>query len=167
VSPSPGATHIIFNPPSSEASVYHTPLKFLPKSDPRRRLYLQSILRNAAPSSTLSTTPGASETDPASGSKLPPALKEATAKTYHLTPEDVKQIQRLRESDPVKNSINKLAAKFNCSPAFVIMVAKTPRAHKEKVEARLERVKARWGARKTRARVDRAKRKDLLYRGEL
>ena len=30
--------HIIFNPPSSMPSVLHTPLKFLPKEDPRRPL---------------------------------------------------------------------------------------------------------------------------------
>lgn len=32
------ADHIIFNPPSSAPSVLNTPLKFLPKSDPRARL---------------------------------------------------------------------------------------------------------------------------------
>ncbi|OJD31742.1 60s ribosomal protein [Diplodia corticola] len=38
-SPSHTADHIIFNPPSSAPSVYHTPLKFLPAHDRRRELY--------------------------------------------------------------------------------------------------------------------------------
>jgi hypothetical protein len=35
----PKTSHIIFNPPPSMPNVYHTPLKFLPKNDPRRELY--------------------------------------------------------------------------------------------------------------------------------
>ncbi|KAJ9156400.1 hypothetical protein NKR23_g1527, partial [Pleurostoma richardsiae] len=35
--------HIIFNPPSSAPSVFHTPFKFLPRSDPRRRANLTAL----------------------------------------------------------------------------------------------------------------------------
>ncbi len=41
---SPTANHVIFNPPSSAPSVYHTPFKFLPKSDPRRQANLSQFL---------------------------------------------------------------------------------------------------------------------------
>ncbi|KAK3377891.1 mitochondrial ribosomal protein subunit L20-domain-containing protein [Podospora didyma] len=42
------ADHIIFNPPSSAPSVFHTPFKFLPKSDPRRRANLPSLFASSA-----------------------------------------------------------------------------------------------------------------------
>ena len=35
----PPGDHIIFNPPSSAANVYHTPPKFLPPTDPRKKLF--------------------------------------------------------------------------------------------------------------------------------
>src|SRR5205814_2861816 len=35
---SPQHDHIIFNPPSTAPSVFHTPLKFVPKDDKRRQL---------------------------------------------------------------------------------------------------------------------------------
>lgn len=35
----PQSSHIIFNPPPTLPNVYHTPLKFLPANDPRRKLY--------------------------------------------------------------------------------------------------------------------------------
>jgi hypothetical protein len=35
----PESSHIIFNPPPTTPNVYHTPLKFMPASDPRRKMY--------------------------------------------------------------------------------------------------------------------------------
>jgi hypothetical protein len=37
--PGPKTSHIIFNPPPASPNVYHTPLKFLPLNDIRRKLY--------------------------------------------------------------------------------------------------------------------------------
>ncbi|KAF2675365.1 hypothetical protein BT63DRAFT_420560 [Microthyrium microscopicum] len=39
VASGPETSHIIFNPPPSTPNVHHTPLKFLPPNDPRRKLY--------------------------------------------------------------------------------------------------------------------------------
>ena len=41
--PSRSEPSLIFNPPSSAPSVYHTPLKFLPKDDKRRQLYSAAL----------------------------------------------------------------------------------------------------------------------------
>jgi ribosomal L20-like protein len=51
--PGPKTSHIIFNPPPASPNVYHTPLKFLPPNDVRRKLYesgpsLYNLPRNAA-----------------------------------------------------------------------------------------------------------------------
>jgi Mitochondrial ribosomal protein subunit L20 len=149
-------TEIILNPPASEPSVYHTPLKFLPKNDPKRRAYLGTLYKDATAAASNS-----SET------RLPPEMESPKMGKYHLTPEDVAEIRRLRDDDPVTWSINNLAKKFQCAPVFIATVARTPRDHKATMEARLERVKSRWGPRKTKARNERKKRKEMLYSGEL
>jgi len=35
----PSSSHVIFNPPPSAPNVYHTPIKFLPPDDPRRKMF--------------------------------------------------------------------------------------------------------------------------------
>src|ERR1700760_2184110 len=35
----PKSSHVVFNPPSASPNVFHTPLKFLPANDARRKLY--------------------------------------------------------------------------------------------------------------------------------
>ena len=162
--PSPtGSDTIIFNPPAAEASVYHTPFKFLPKTDPRRR---------HADLSTLFASPLASKRPAAAPAqeepKLPPALNvKSRNPSYHLSQEDVAEIRRLRAEDPVTWSVTKLATKFNCSKVFITICTAAPREHKERVEKKLDVIKGRWGTIRTKARVERIKRKDMLFKGEL
>ena len=85
-----------------------------------------------------------------------------------LTKDDVLEMIRLRQEDPATWSIHKLAEKFGCTAKFVIMATrKAPREHLERVEAKLARVKERWGPSKTKARADRQKRAVLLQKGQL
>ncbi|KAI0521803.1 mitochondrial ribosomal protein subunit L20-domain-containing protein [Xylaria bambusicola] len=156
LTPQSGQNHIIYNPPAAAPSVYHTPFKFLPKSDPRRQANLSQLVR--------------SSTDlHASRSSLPPVSRatETREKKYNVTREQVEEMRHLRASDPVTWSVHKLAEKFQCGPLFVMMCCKASPEHKEKERQRLEAIKARWGEVRTKARGERQKRKVLLAQGAL
>ena len=145
---SPKHDHIIFNPPSSAPSVLHTPLKFLPKEDKRRQLL----------TATSSKTPGST--------RLPPLIPRTNKiPSHHLTDADIAEIQRLRTSDPVTWSVLKLARKFNCSSRFIIMCASAPEKA-ELEQKKVEAVRAKWGPRRTKAREDRVKRRELILKDE-
>ncbi|PQE04704.1 hypothetical protein CJF32_00010143 [Rutstroemia sp. NJR-2017a WRK4] len=149
--PSKDATqdHIIFNPPSSAPSVIHTPLKFIPKDDKRRKLLAVTAERLGAMSNRLP----------------PPAFqKEMKYKRHHLTEEDVAEIRRLRTTDPEKWTRHKLAAKFNCSSIFIGMIVQSTPEKRELEKAKLEAIKARWGPIRAAAREDRQRRKELAKR---
>jgi hypothetical protein len=148
---SPKQDHIIFNPPSSAPSVLHTPLKFLPKDDKRRKLF------SSTATSTLAFP----------GSKLPPLSRKAPAyQRHHLTEEDVKEIKRLRSTDPETWTRAKLAKKYNCSSIFIGMCCEAPKEKIEAAKAQVEAIKARWGPKRKMAREDRVKRREAAYRDE-
>ncbi|KAG6001847.1 hypothetical protein E4U21_003775 [Claviceps maximensis] len=170
--PFPAADTIIYNPPSSEASPAHTPFIFLPPSDPRR-LALLRIRKTlgAAAAAAAEINPGqGGEGDSVAGTaaELPPMMKykRRTAR-YHLTEEHVEEIRRLRAEDPIRWSVGRLAAKFDCSDVFVKMVAPASKEHHEWLQAKLERKMARWGPKRIQAREDRKTRAEMVYRGEL
>ncbi|KAI0170777.1 mitochondrial ribosomal protein subunit L20-domain-containing protein [Pestalotiopsis sp. NC0098] len=156
--------HIIFNPPSSAPSVYHTPFKFLPRTDPRRQANLTQLIRASSSSST--SAAGAMPvadipevgTQPNGGFVLP---------KHNVTKEQVEEMRALRALDPTKWSVAALAKKFECTNWFVMMCCKATPEHKASEQARLEAIKARWGPIRTKAREDRQKRKAMLGRGEL
>lgn len=133
--------HIIYNPPSSAPNVYHTPLKFLPKDDPRRRLH--TLLRPTASDST---------------SSLPPAVRPVYEKKYHLKEADIAEIRRLRAEDPRQWTRVRLAEKFECSQFFVSLCCSAPQIKDER-KVELEKIKEKWGRTKTEAREDRQTRK--------
>lgn len=152
---------ILVNPPSAAPSVYHTPFKFLPPTDPRRRANLSSLF---------ASDPAAAAKPTTTETKLPPALNvpsRGPSPRYHLTKDDVAEIRRLRNEDPARWSVNALARKFDCSETFITICTPAPREHKERLAKRLEAVKDRWGSIRTKAREDRARRKEMLFRGEL
>ena len=162
--PSKTATHdhIIFNPPSSAPNVYHTPSKFLPKSDPRRALYTapkSPAEAPAAPQSVLASIAAerASSTRPASSLKSMRPIKE---KKYHLTQEQIDEIRRLRKEDPREWTRVRLAEKFECSQFFVSLCCSAPEIKAER-DQELEAIKAKWGKRKREARDARQERKKL------
>jgi hypothetical protein len=153
--------HIIFNPPPSAPDVYHTPLKFLPPSDPRRILHTQTSAPTASdePSSILASIA-------ARKAKTEPKAKELTPirplyeKKYHLTQHEIDEIKRLRTEDPKHWTRRRLAEKFDCSQFFVSLCVTAPEAAIQR-EKELEEVKDKWGRRKREAREARSERKKL------
>ncbi|KAI9887196.1 MAG: hypothetical protein M1823_001023 [Watsoniomyces obsoletus] len=152
---SPEQDHIIFNPPSSAPSIYHTPLTFLPKGDQRRELFSVTQSKSSEPASDAQA----------------PALRKPYQKQYHLTQADIDEMRRLRVEDPDAWTRGKLAHKFNCSKFFVGMVlqaGKLPGAKErhEKHLQELEDLQSRWGRRRREAREDRVRRRELWGRDE-
>lgn len=152
---SPQEDHIIFNPPSSAPSVFHTPLKFLPPSDKRKEFLAATANRM-----------GFSQT------KLPPPMrpKEINILRGHLTEAEIKQIQNLNNKDPNTWTNRTLARKFNCSSEFVSVCLRhaggDPSARKAEMKAKWEYISSQWGPRRKKAREDRQKRWDAALRGE-
>ncbi|KAK1070896.1 hypothetical protein LTR12_007132 [Friedmanniomyces endolithicus] len=139
--------HIIFNPPPSVANVYHTPSLFLPSNDPRRRLHTRASTPSATtPASTIPSTPS---TPAADKRLLPSSVRPEYQKKYHLTPEQVEEIRRLRKEDPRK-----------WTRFFVSLCCAAPEVKAEQ-DRQLEEIKQRWGRRKSEARDARQERKKL------
>lgn len=139
--------HIIYNPPSSAPNVYHTPQKFLPKDDPRRRLH------------TLISPP----TNP--DAKLPPSLRPVTEQKYHLSAEEIAEMKRLREEDPRQWTRVRLAEKYGCSQFFVSLCCSAPQI-KEERDKLMDEIRSKWGRGRKEAREDRNIRKERWGRGE-
>lgn len=159
LTPREGQNYILYNPPSSAPSVYHTPFKFLPKGDLRRQANLGQLVMRS------SSDPHAGES---STVLPPPAMKsEFHVKKYNVTQEQVEEMRELRANDPITWSVHRLAEKFECSNYFVMMCCKASREHKDRERERLEAIKARWGPIRAGAREERKKRKVLLLRGAL
>lgn len=144
--------HIIFNPPSSTPSVYHTPTKFLPRNDLRRHLHAV-----AAP-----IDPGTLDLS----QQLPPPVRKPYEKQYHLTEAQLEEMRRLRQEDPISWSRTKLAKKFNCSNLFVGIVCQVDKKKREQQKQVLEAVKSRWGTIRRNAREDRTLRRETWGRDE-
>lgn len=158
-----GGDRIIFNPPSSEASVYHTPFKFLPRSDPRRRANIYKLFNNNK-SATPEPTAAASEST--SEQELPPVLYNPT-KSYNVTAEQVEEIRELRAKDPKKYSVTYLSNKYNCTKVFIMMCTQAPREHQEAHKQARAKIAESWGPRRAAAKLDARRRKEMLHRGEI
>ncbi|KEY72099.1 hypothetical protein S40285_04483 [Stachybotrys chlorohalonatus IBT 40285] len=153
----PAGDSIIYNPPASEASPFHTPFIFLPPNDPRREALVRMRENPGAPSNLASK-----EAD------LSPEMKyHRRTPRYHLTAEHIQEMRRLRNEDPLQWSVGRLAKKFDCSPIFVQMAAPASREHLQWLKEKLERKQERWGPMKTQAREERKARAEMMYRGEL
>ena len=148
---SPRTDHIIHNPPSSAPTPLITPTLFLPKDDPRRELFAATATTTAA---------GAPAQEPGTEAKdLPPPLREPREKTYHLTPQDCRRMRALRDNNPVKWHRDALAKEFNCSTLFVGMVCQASDQRLQLMALRANKVKSRWGSKRTLAREERVKRR--------
>ncbi|CAK7271674.1 hypothetical protein SEPCBS57363_004744 [Sporothrix epigloea] len=155
-----GTTTLLYNPPASAPSVYQTPFKFLPKSDPRRRSNLTALFKSTSftSSSSASQAPQAPELGHRS---------YAPTKQYHLTEQDVAELRRLRTLDPIEWSVHRLARKFECSPIFVMLAVRSSPEHRQAKLAEAEAARSRWGPIRSKARSNRVKRREMLYKGEL
>jgi hypothetical protein len=146
----PGTNQIVFNPPPSAPTPYHTPPIFLPSQDPRRILL----------------TPSYAHANPyrANDKELPPAVKPPREKTYHLSKEDIEEMRRLRQSDEWTWTRKRLADKFGCTEFFVGMCVQASHTRMEWAKTNLDRVKQRWGDKRRSARDERTKRRELWGR---
>lgn len=151
--------NIIFNPPSSAPNVYHTPQKFLPKNDPRRRMVAPTS--SSTPPSTPGTSSGTQQ--PNNSGSLPTPVRPTYEKKYHLTQAQVEEIRKLRAEDPKQWTRVRLAEKFECSQFFVSLCCCAPEI-KEQRDRELAEIKSKWGRKKTEAREDRQTRKALWGR---
>lgn len=163
---------LIFNPPSSAPNVYHTPHKFLPKSDSRRALYAAALHQSTHTAQRLQSSHVAAPGTPLHvGSRLPPrprtalpdAVRQPYEKKYHLGEKEIREIRELRTQDPYTWTRVKLAEKFGCSQFFVGMVVKA-REKAGEVARGHEEVRRRWGTVKREAREDRVRRKEMWGR---
>lgn len=132
----------------------------MPNNDPRRTIIERT--RGSNPQVLAKDTAAASEEE------LPPEMKypRRTA-AYGLQEEDMLEMRKLRNEDPLKWSVNALARKFNCSTVFVKIAAPAPKEHHEWLDAKRERKKQRWGAIKLKAMENRRRLTEMMYRGEL
>ncbi|KAF2020381.1 hypothetical protein BU24DRAFT_360822 [Aaosphaeria arxii CBS 175.79] len=160
---------LIFNPPSASPNVYHTPSKFLPKDDSRKKLYAAAVKystqfahRTSTPTTSTPGTPLQTTAflPPKPSSNLPPPIRTPYEKKYHLTDADIAEIRSLRAQDPVYWTRVRLAEKFKCSQFFVGMVAKN-HEKSERVAEEHQRARERWGTRRRMAKEDRGRRKEL------
>jgi hypothetical protein len=145
----PAADSIIYNPPASEATPFHTPSIFIPENDARRR----ALQRMGA------SHPGASASS--ADAELPPAMNyKRRNPSYHIGVEQIEEMRRLRNED-------RLAEKFKCSTVFVKMAAPATQEHVKWLKEKQDRKAARWGPIKARAMEDRKRRAELVMRGEI
>ncbi|KAK0739914.1 mitochondrial ribosomal protein subunit L20-domain-containing protein [Apiosordaria backusii] len=160
-----GSTTLIFNPPSSAPSVFQTPFKFLPKSDPRRRATLGSQLFSSSVTTQFSPQSVDVSSLPTIFDDRSPAT---TPKNHSLTKEDVEEMRRLRLADPVKNSVLSLARQFGCSVMFVMMCVQAGKEHRDKVHVEPHAAaREKWGPKKREAKMERKRRMEMLMRGEI
>lgn len=126
------------------------PSSFLPSTDPRKEL-IQSIASR----------------DVLARSNAPPVFPSRSSlqgKSYHLNTDQIEEIRKLRLEDPAKNTRKSLASKYNVSPLFISMVSEPPKEWKQEMDSRLSAIKSTWHARRTAAREDKKRRKELWYR---
>ncbi|KAF7186032.1 54S ribosomal protein L20, mitochondrial [Pseudocercospora fuligena] len=161
--------HIIFNPPPSAPNVYHTPSKFLPQSDPRRKLYEEALSASKAgarapteKTSILARIAAQRQATQVNAKTLKP-VRPVYEKQYHLTQVEIDEIRRLRTEDPLYWSRVRLAEKFNCSQFFVSLCVTAPERAKQ-AEAKIDAIKDKWGRKKSEAREARSERKKLWGR---
>lgn len=87
-------------------------------------------------------------------------------RTYHLTEKDFTEIRELRQKAPFEWTANKLAKKYNVSPLVIGIAAPAGKDVWQKREKELDTVKAKWGRKRSEARVERQRRRALWGTGE-
>lgn len=157
---------IIFNPPSSSASVYHTPFKFLPKTDPRRRANLASLFESHFGGSAAASlgSPAAAVDASQMG---PVVLHPPKFERPPITKEEVEEMRQLRQEDPSRWNVKALSDKYQIPQSFVMACCQAPKEKIEFERKKLELISKRWGAMKRKAKEDKERRREMLFRGEI
>lgn len=139
---------LVHNPPASVPNASKTPKAFLPTQDPRStRLSHKSYTREQV-------------------DDMPVVYASSANPDYSVTPEIVSEIQSLRDSNPQEWTVNKLARKFQVSPAFVKVTTSINQVRKETLAQQEEAQKQQWPLQKQKARIDRKRRVELWLRNE-
>jgi hypothetical protein len=94
---------------------------------------------------------------------LPPPISAPYLPATALTQEQVEEVRRLRREQPFKWSLRKLAKKFQCSYRLIAAIQISKEANEKEIED-MEKIKDRWSERRSKARVDRARRRELWIR---
>ncbi|KUI72619.1 54S ribosomal protein L20, mitochondrial [Cytospora mali] len=128
--------HIILNPPAAAPSVYHTPFKFLPKTDPRRRANLTHLFEShfAASDVKVEDIPTVRPTDGKASS--------------------------IASRGPW--SVTALADKFDLPRGFVMACCQAPKEKIEFERRKLELIQQRWGPIRAKARQQKERRREML-----
>lgn len=137
---------VVYNPAPSAPTALETPAAFLPAAERQQRAFT----KDANPYNVATM----------------PAVSPAPQRTYHLKPEDVKEIQQLRSSEPFKWTRKALAKKYNVSEFVIGMVSAAPAEHQQEMSSRLTEIKGMWNDKRSRARAHRARRKNFWLRNE-
>ncbi|CAI4046779.1 hypothetical protein SUVZ_11G2940 [Saccharomyces uvarum] len=122
------------------------PRSFMPTNDPRREFEMPA---RVAPAKQCPNVLVSKST--------------VNGKTYHLGPQEVEEIQRLRQENPLKYTRKVLAAKFGVSPLFVSLISKPNGQRAQEMDRRLQEIQSRWKDKRCVAREDRKRRKLLWY----
>jgi len=134
--------------------VYHTPSKFLPKTD------IRSQLARTQQQISTSTYPRQASTS------LPPALSTPYKKQYNLSPEQIVEMRELRQSNEDYWTRSRLAERFKCSSLFVGIVVQASEKKVAAHQRELRMQRGRMGMKRRTAREDRERRKEKWVRGE-
>ena len=101
------------------------------------------------------------------GGRLPPLLRPSAyvKEPPRVTPEQIKEIRRLRQENPEQYSRGKLAEMFNCTTHFVAQVAALHRSQRKqftrKRDEEHEAIRESWGQRKSLFMEIRKKRREF------
>ncbi len=93
--------------------------------------------------------------------ELPPPLNPIKEKSYNLTQEQIKEIQQLREKDPIKWSRKKLAEKFGCSQLYIGIIAPVSKERRIELQEEINEEIERMGWKKRFIRNERTRRREL------
>jgi hypothetical protein len=119
----------------------------------------------AASTTSSNLLPDSLRPKPQAQGPLPTPVRRVYEKKYHLTPQQVAEMRKLRAEDPKHWTRYRLAEKFECSRFFVglVCMGEAPEVREDNLR-KLEEVKAKWGPRKREAREMRGERRKLWGR---
>lgn len=145
-----GSPQLIHNPPQAINSLKHTPKKFLPPNDPRHALPIKA--NQFYTREQLDDMPLISE--------------YLQKKSYTLTPDIVEKIQQLRNEDPQKWTIRKIAKELDIDIMKVNVFTGINKDRQQQVANEISELQINWSEKKLNARNDRKKRTEMWLRNE-
>ncbi|KAB8576174.1 hypothetical protein FH972_025702 [Carpinus fangiana] len=174
----PAGDRIVYAPPSSAPTPFHTPAKFLPRDDPRSAALSRLAAAKQQHLQQHQRRDSAQHGTGLGGERLPPTLPPTRRPTQHvsaassaagaphLSATAVAEMRALRREDEEKWTATRLAERFGCSRFFVGLVVQASPERRRVVQKEVDAVRARWGRKRRVARMERGMRKELWGRDE-